>query len=257
MVPLLTMATVFMLVALLAIGGLWRDVRADLADATSRVADLQVQVDGLERQAAAEQEEQEGLQQALSAAEGRSDDALADVQALEEALTDRREQLDARERGLDGREVQLDQREDALASRESEQEVASSGGEDTGTSGGGSQPPAAEDFDRGWLVAKSQDAHTDIRSVDRRLQDGIAVAGALYLLSDSYERMSEAGVPPGLDPATYLARLDTLRIFAEQAGDLYDIDPMEASAKYSVTRQQTGVLFGQINGALGTNLQLP
>lgn len=83
------------------------------------------------------------------------------------------------------------------------------------------------------------------------------MSSGLYLLSDSYERMSEAGVPPGLDAATYLARLDTLRLFAEQAGDLYDVDPMEPSAKDYVTREQTGVLFGQINGALGTDPQLP
>ena len=83
------------------------------------------------------------------------------------------------------------------------------------------------------------------------------VSSALYLLSDSYGRMLDAGVPSGIDASTYRARLATLSQFASLAGDEYDDDPMQGTARYRVVRRQTGILFGQINAALGTQLHLP
>lgn len=118
-------------------------------------------------------------------------------------------------------------------------------------------PAVSSDFDRAWLLAKSRDAIEDIRTVDRRLNDGIMVSSALYLLSDSYARMADAGTPPGVDAASYQSRLATLSQFAELAGDEYDASPMQGSARYQVVRNQTGILFAQINGALSTQLRLP
>lgn len=89
------------------------------------------------------------------------------------------------------------------------------------------------------------------------MQDGIGLLTALSMLSDSFGRMAEAGVPPGLSAPNYLARLQTLETFAADAGDLYHDNPMEASAKYEVIRKQTGILLTQINNALDTDLQLP
>ncbi|KRE41051.1 hypothetical protein ASG74_14390 [Knoellia sp. Soil729] len=113
------------------------------------------------------------------------------------------------------------------------------------------------DFDEEWALAKAADITEDIATVDERLGDGIQVPGALTLLSGSYRRLANAGVPPGLDRAQYLARVKTLESFAAQAADEYEWDPSSATAKYLVAREETGVLFKQINGAIGSNLRLP
>lgn len=112
-------------------------------------------------------------------------------------------------------------------------------------------------FDRTWALAKAADIIEDIGTVDERLGDGIQVDGALILLSDSYGRLADAGVPPGLDPHTYLARVETLQWFAGQAADRYDLDPLDATARYEVARNETGVLFAQINASIGSHLELP
>ena len=118
-------------------------------------------------------------------------------------------------------------------------------------------PPVESDFDEEWALAKAGDIVEDIGTVDERLSDGIQVDGALNLLSDSYGRLADAGVPPGLDAASYLARVTTLQSFSAQAADGYDVDPTDATAKYLVVREETGVLFKQINGAIGSDLALP
>jgi len=69
--------------------------------------------------------------------------------------------------------------------------------------------------------------------------------------------MANAGTPPGVSPAGYRARLSTLASFTRQAARMYDYDPMTATAKYLVVRRQAGILFKQINRALGTHLTLP
>ena len=114
-----------------------------------------------------------------------------------------------------------------------------------------------DEFDRAWLLSKAQDAIVDIRTLDVRMSDGIGVPTPLSMMSDTFGRMAEAGVPPGLDASTYLARLSTLQSFAADASEVYNDDPSEGAAKYSVIRKETGVLFSQINKALGTNLRLP
>jgi hypothetical protein len=84
------------------------------------------------------------------------------------------------------------------------------------------------------------------------------VDSALSLLSDSYGRLASAGVPPGLDAASYLARVRTLQSFAEQAADEFDEDyPTAGAARYTVVKKETRTLLGQINSALGTHLTVP
>lgn len=117
--------------------------------------------------------------------------------------------------------------------------------------------PVESEFDQEWALAKADDIIEDITMVDEYLGDGIAVPGGLRLLSDSYGRLADAGVPPGLDRADYLARVKTLQSFAEQAADTYDFDPTNATAQYLVAREETGVLFQQINDAIGSDLALP
>ncbi|MDX6308638.1 MAG: hypothetical protein QOI06_1684, partial [Nocardioidaceae bacterium] len=83
----------------------------------------------------------------------------------------------------------------------------------------------------------------DIRTVDYRLKDGIGVSSALLLLSGSYGYLSDAGTPPGADPASYQARLQTLASFAATASTIYDQDPTTGLAKYEVAREQTSPIF--------------
>ncbi|MCE1178319.1 MAG: hypothetical protein LWW86_04725 [Micrococcales bacterium] len=112
-------------------------------------------------------------------------------------------------------------------------------------------------FDRAYALKKCQDITDDIARVDERLGDGIMVDSALNLLSGSYARLGNAGIPPGVSPAKYAARVQTLSEFTADAAAIIDVDPMEGTAKYEVARRETGVLFDMINGALGTNLALP
>jgi hypothetical protein len=112
-------------------------------------------------------------------------------------------------------------------------------------------------FDRAWALHATGQMVQDIKTVDFRLHDGIAVSSALYLLSDDYPRLQDAGIPAGVDEAEYLGRLKTLSSFAETAGDEYYDQPTNGAARYAVVRKETGVLFAELNSSLGTDLQLP
>jgi hypothetical protein len=112
-------------------------------------------------------------------------------------------------------------------------------------------------FNRQRVLAKAVDVIGDMRIVDGCLADGVDVQSALILLSRSYGRLAEAGVPPRLDRSAYLARVGTLQARTAQAAESYDTDRTEALATYVVVRDGTGVLFKQINGALGSDLSLP
>lgn len=115
----------------------------------------------------------------------------------------------------------------------------------------------SSDFDRAYATDVAGDIIRDIKTVDRRLRDGIAVSSGLWLLSSQYGRLENAGTPSGVDAARYHARLRTLDAFASAASDIYDDNPMEGAAKYAVVREETGTLLGQLNSALGTDLRLP
>jgi hypothetical protein len=113
------------------------------------------------------------------------------------------------------------------------------------------------DFDRAFGVKTAGEIVEDIRTVDHRLGDGIGVPSALMLLSDSYGRLADAGTPPGVAAADYQSRVSTLQSFASIAADMYEMDPMQGSARYSVVRHETGSLFQHLNTALGTHFALP
>ena len=102
-----------------------------------------------------------------------------------------------------------------------------------------------------------EDILEDIETVDYRLGDGITVSSALYLLSDSYARLGNDAVPPGVSESKYLARLATLSDFAWDAAEIYDYNSMEGTAKYMVLRKETTPVLDDINAWLGTNYQLP
>ncbi len=112
-------------------------------------------------------------------------------------------------------------------------------------------------FNAQRVQAKAVDVIGDMHIVDDCLTDGVDVQSALTLLSRSYGRLAEAGVPPGLKRSDYLARVLTLQSQAAQAAEGYDADRTGALATYVVVRDGTGAVVKQINGALGSDLSLP
>lgn len=176
--------------------------------------------------------------------------------SLEEAQATAREAV-AKEHRLDARAAKLDEREAALDSREAE--LAEPSNLSDGVPGSSSAPSprgASLDFDRAWAVDIASDIVQEVKTVDHRLGDGIAVESAMFLLSGDFTRLRDAGIPPGVDEAEYVARLETLESFTDQAADLYPSDPTEASARYAVVREQTGVLLDDLNAAIGSEFRL-
>lgn len=228
----------------------WWATAANLKEARSEVAELRDEVTRLEVQASSAVDGKSQLEGQLAQLRTDLETAVTEGDGKERRLENREQALDAREKKLHDRGQELDARQNALP-------PTSSSEADTDTGVDLSDSPGRDDFDRAWLLAKASDAREDIANVDAYLQDGIGVSTALFMLSDSFGRMREAGVPPGVDAPTYLARLQTLQSFASDAADLYDVNAQEATAKYAVIRKETGILFGQINTALGTNLTLP
>ena len=114
----------------------------------------------------------------------------------------------------------------------------------------------ARRFDRQRALAKAADIIGDIQIVDQCLADGVDVNSALTLLSRSYGRLAETGVPPGVDRSDYTLRVTTLQALTLQAAEGYDDDRAQAVASYSTARSETRVLFKQLNVALGSDLSL-
>lgn len=225
---------------------------AELDAANSQILSTKTQLEGLRSKLAAAEERSASLSESLDEAEGRAD--TADVKA--EAT---RKLLDAREAQLNKREAALDDREQALDVSEQVSSVSERGDGDTEdtTSVADGDPTGITDFDSAYAQQVARDIVTEIKTVDHRLKDGIAVASALNLLSNDYSRLLDAGTPPVIDASEYHARLSTLESFAAEAASMYADDPMEASARYVVVRKETGVLLGQLNEAMGTDYQLP
>ena len=119
-------------------------------------------------------------------------------------------------------------------------------------------PQSESTFDRVWAIAKAKDVIDDIATLDERMLTGPdeGIASGLRLLSDSYQRLSEAGVPPGVDASAYLASLSTLSQFASQASDEMVYAPSDGGARYEVIRQHTGPLLQELGQATGTRLRL-
>jgi hypothetical protein len=120
-----------------------------------------------------------------------------------------------------------------------------------------SPSPVAATFQRQRALAKAVDLVGDIKIVDQCLADEVDVNSALALLSRSYGRLAETGVPPGIDRSDYVLRLTTLQTLTIRAAEVYDDDRTQALAHYSAARSETGVLFEELNVALGSDLSLP
>lgn len=176
-------------------------------------------------------------------------EALADAAGHKAAVKSRR--LDGRAAALDEREADLDSREAAVDDQESALDSTDS------VSSAPSVDGSASDFDRAWAVDIASDIVQDVKTVDHRLGDGIAVESALSLLSGNFPRLLDAGIPSGVDEAQYVARLETLESFTDEAADLYSSDPTEGSARYAVVREQIEVLLEQLNAAIGSDFRLP
>lgn len=112
-------------------------------------------------------------------------------------------------------------------------------------------------FDRAYAIQVAGEIIGDIKTVDHRLHDGIAVSSGLVLLSEDYGRLADDGTPPGIAAKRYQPRLSTLGSFASTAADEYDANPMEGQARYEVVRKETGPLFTELNTSLGTHFALP
>ena len=180
---------------------------------------------------------------------GSLTEAVAAADEAGKAAAAQERKLDAREAALDERDAELDDREAELA----EADVDTTGGASSTPAGSGS----LSDFDQEWASDIASDIVQDIRTVDHRLGDGIAVESALYLLAGDFPRLHDAGIPPGVDEANYVARLQTLESFTDEAANTYSANPTEGSAQYAVVREQTGVLLDDLNGAIGTDFRLP
>ena len=120
-----------------------------------------------------------------------------------------------------------------------------------------SPPAAAGSFDPQRALAKAADIIGDIQIVDQCLADGVDVNSALTLLSRSYGRLAETGVPPGVDRSRYTLGVTTLQALTLQAAEGYDDNHAQAVSMYSTARSETRVLFKQLNVALGSDLSLP
>ncbi|MFH5822256.1 hypothetical protein [Georgenia sp. AZ-5] len=103
-----------------------------------------------------------------------------------------------------------------------------------------------------WLVE-------DVASADERFHDRPDIMGwaPLANLADNMDRLHDAGVPPGQDPAHYLARLATLQQFYDRAADEITYDVPAAAATYTVARGHTQELLDALNPVLGTSHVLP
>lgn len=117
--------------------------------------------------------------------------------------------------------------------------------------------PEADDFDAAWAQECAGRVVRDMETVDERLLDGISVSSGLDLLSGSFDCFDDAGIPPGSDEAEYLSLVWTLSDFTSDAADLYWDDPMTATAKYQVVRENTESLFATINAATGSDYRVP
>lgn len=113
------------------------------------------------------------------------------------------------------------------------------------------------DFDKAYAIDVTDRIIEQIKSVDERMGDGIQVDGALQLLANQYDRLANAGTPPGADEADYMSRLSTLNDFAQRAADSYADDPTGATAKYEVVRKETKPVLEAINAATGKHFTLP
>lgn len=220
------------------------DDTTELEAVQSQVVGARNQVENLQSALANARDDNAALATSLSTAESVAE-------AAGKAAASRQRKQNAREAGLDERAAALDSREADL----DERELAVDEPDDISPAPTG--PASSSAFDRGWAVDIASDIVRDVKTVDHRLGDGIAVESAMFLLAGDYPRLLDAGIPPEVDEAKYVARLETLESFTDQAADLYTSNPTEGSARYAVVREQTGVLLDELNAAIGSDFRLP
>jgi hypothetical protein len=101
-----------------------------------------------------------------------------------------------------------------------------------------------------WIVG-------DMKRIDYRLGDGIAVSSAMWMLAENYDRLLGSPAPRGVSRSKYYARLATLSDFMNQAADDYDYAPTSATAQYLVVKKHTKPVFKAVNAWLGTDYRVP
>lgn len=97
----------------------------------------------------------------------------------------------------------------------------------------------------------------DIGRLDVEFAKPAGVPATLVAFDDHLEQLLAAGVSPGTDGPSYVARIMSLRVFASAARTEAGSNRSRAVARYAVVRQETGVLLGQLNVALRAAYVLP
>ncbi|MDN5797226.1 MAG: hypothetical protein L0H79_15930 [Intrasporangium sp.] len=87
--------------------------------------------------------------------------------------------------------------------------------------------------------------------------DPRAAARDLTALDSHLGGLLAAGVPPGTDGPSYVARILSLRVFVSAAVGETSTDPARAAARYQVIRGEVGVLLTQVSTGTGATLTLP
>jgi hypothetical protein len=112
-------------------------------------------------------------------------------------------------------------------------------------------------FNRPAALADYGNLVGDVTVLDRMALTGNAAALQLDLLDQHLSRLGANGPPPGLDAPSYYGRLYSLGLFARAASDEAQAGSPVAASRYTVIRQETGVLLSLVNGALSTTFTLP
>lgn len=118
-------------------------------------------------------------------------------------------------------------------------------------------PASSSNFDKVWAKKTAGWIVEDIKTIDSRIPNGGDIGLAYSNLSNSYGYLEEAGVPPGADAASYLARLRTAKNFASDAFTIESDDQSGALAKYLAVRGNTQPILDAVNAAVGTKFSLP
>lgn len=121
-------------------------------------------------------------------------------------------------------------------------------------------PPAAvgsTPFNRQLAEQQYSTLVVNVTIIDKQFATGASPAMGLDVLADDFDALATFGVPPGLDGPSYLARLNSLELFAGAAALEVPTDPARARARYDVVRRETGLLLEQVNTALKTTYTLP
>jgi len=112
-------------------------------------------------------------------------------------------------------------------------------------------------FNRPAALADYGNLVDDVGVLDRMTLSGNAAALQLDLLAQHLGRLAANGPPPGLDSPSYYGRLYSLGLFARAASDEAQAGSPVAASRYTVIRQETGVLLSLVDGALSTTFALP